>query len=86
MMGRFLPDCSCFLYEVCGKGTLRGLKEEKGIGNKGARMWERRHSREGCHTVLRVHLRFRMRMSREASVHSCVFISSHVRARPGVGR
>lgn len=86
MMGRFLPDCSYLLYEICGKGTLRGLKEKKGMGNKGARMWERRHIREGCHTVLSVHLRFRMRISREASEHSCVFISNHVRARPGVER
>lgn len=36
--------------------------------------------------VLRAHLRFTVRISREASERSCVFISSHIRVRPAVKR
>lgn len=86
MTRRFLPDCSYSFHEASGEGTLRGLEEKKDMGNKCARMWDRRHIREGCHRVLSAHVRFMMRISREAGKHSGVFVSSHVWARPGVER
>lgn len=86
MMERFLPDGSCFLQEVCDEDNLKGLEEKKDVGNKCARMWERKHNREGCHRMLSANLTFMVRISREAREPSGVFISSSVQARPGAER
>lgn len=56
------------------------------MGNKCARMWARKHNREGCHIMLSANLTFMLRISREAREPSCVFILSSVQARPGVER
>lgn len=49
------------------------------MGNQCVRMWERKHTREGCCDV-ESHLRFMVKMSREARGHSCGFISSPAQA------